>query len=132
MRLLLLALAILFVGGQGCATTAPIVNVSNMSLNAPSGTSVTLEDVSQAIRAAGKRLGWEMSEIRPGELSGTLALRKHLAVVTITHDTSTFSITYRSSVNLRYRGNTIHRNYNNWISNLAKGIQAEMTQVARR
>jgi hypothetical protein len=125
-RFLLLALAVLLVAGQGCRTTAPILNVTNAPLGAPPGGKVGLEDVSRSVWAAGKRLGWEMQEIRPGEITGTLKLRQHVAVVAITFDTTTFSINYRSSVNLRQHDNEIHRNYNNWINNLSKAIQAEM------
>ena len=126
MRYLVLVLAALLLVGQGCRTTAPILTVTNAPLGSPAGSRVSLEDVSRTIWAAGKRLGWEMQQVRPGELTGTLNLRKHLAVVAITHDTSTFSINYRNSVNLRYHDNEIHRNYNNWINNLARTIQAEM------
>ena len=125
-RFLLLALAVLLVAGQGCRTTAPILTVTKAPLGLPPGSKASLEEVSRAIWAAGKRLGWEMQQVQPGELSGTLTLRKHLALVVIIHDTSTFSINYRNSVNLRYQDNEIHRQYNNWVNNLAKGIQAEM------
>ena len=132
MRYLMLALAAILIAGQGCRTTAPILTVTNAPLGSPPGSKVSLEEVSRAIWAAGKRLGWEIQEVRPGELTGTLKLRQHLAVVAITHDTSTFSIKYQNSVNLRYQDNEIHRQYNNWVNNLSKGIQAEMAQIARR
>jgi hypothetical protein len=125
-RYLVLVLAAILIAGQGCRTTAPMLTVINAPLGSSPGSKVSLEEVSRAIWAAGKRLGWEMQQVRPGELTGTLTLRKHLAVVAITHDTSTFSIKYRSSMNLRYHDGEIHRNYNNWINNLARAIQAEM------
>jgi hypothetical protein len=127
-RYLVLVLAAILIAGQGCRTTAPILTVTNAPLGSSPGSKVSLEEVSRAIWAAGKRLGWEMQEVRSGELTGTLTLRKHLAVVAITHDTSTFSITYRNSLNLRYHDNEIHRQYNNWVNNLARGIQAEMVR----
>ena len=126
MRVLMLVVAALLLVGQGCRTTAPTLNVTNAPLGTPPGSRLTLEDVSRAIWAAGKRLGWEMQQVRPGELTGTLNVRKHQAVVAITHDTSTFSINYRGSLNLRQHDGEIHRNYNNWVNNLARSIQAEM------
>jgi hypothetical protein len=127
-----LVLAAVLLVGSGCRTTAPILNVTKAPLGPPPGSRVTLQDVSRAIWAAGKRLGWEMQEVRPGELTGTLRLRQHLAVVAITHDTSTFNITYTNSINLRQHDDQIHRNYNNWVNNLAKAIQAELAQTAPR
>ena len=128
MRILVLVVAVLLLAGQGCRTTAPMLNVTNASLGAPPGAQVSLEDVSRAIWAAGKRLGWDIQPVRPGELTGTLNLRRHQAVVAITHTTSTFSINYRNSVNLRQHDGEIHRNYNNWVNNLARAIQAEMAR----
>ena len=126
MRFILLALAVLLVAGQGCRTTAPILTVTNAPLGLAPGAKLTLEEVSRNIWTAGKRLGWEIQEVRPGELTGTLTLRTHLAVVAVTHDTTTFNINYRNSINLRYHDNEIHRNYNNWVNNLSRAIQAEM------
>jgi hypothetical protein len=126
-----LVLAAVLLVGSGCRTTAPILNVTKEPLGAPPGSQVMLEDVSRAIWAAGKHLGWEMQQVRPGELIGTLNLRRHQAVVSITHDTSTFSINYRGSINLRHHDSEIHRNYNNWINNLRKSIQAEMVRASK-
>lgn len=132
MRSLLLALAVVLVAGQGCRTTAPILTVANASLGLPPGSKASMEEVSQAIWAAGKRLGWNMQEIRPGELAGTLTIRKHLAVVSITHDTLTFTIRHRNSINLNQHDDQIHPSYNHWVTNLARAIQAEMTYVRSR
>ena len=118
MRFFAIVLVALLLVAQGCRTTAPLLNVSNAPLGTSPGSQASLEDVSRAIWAAGKKLGWEIQQVRPGELTGTLNLRKHQAVVAITHDTSTFSINYRGSLNLRQHDGEIHRNYNNWVNNL--------------
>lgn len=112
----------------GCRT-ATIENVTNAPLAPAPNTSLTMGDVSRAIWTAGKKLGWVIQDVRPGELTGTLNRRKHVAVVTITHDTSTFSINYKDSQNLRHEGQEIHRRYNYWVRRLEKQIQAE---IARR
>jgi hypothetical protein len=125
---LLVVVAVVLLVAQGCRT-APILNVTNAPLGPAPGTKPTLDEVSRVIWSAGKKLGWTMQEVRPGELTGTLHLRSHLAVVAITHDTSTFSIAYRDSRNLLHQDQSIHRNYNNWVNNLAKTIQAEMARA---
>jgi len=121
-------LLVLFVAVSGCRT-APIQNVTRAPLPAVPTTKVTVHDVSKAIATAGGRLGWVMQEVRPGELQGTLTVRKHVAVVVVTHDTSTFSIDYKDSQNLLHQGDEIHRNYNKWVQNLRQAIQAEVARI---
>lgn len=128
MRYLVLVLAAILIAGQGCRTV-PILTVTNAPLGAAPGTKPTMEEVSRVIWSAGKKLGWAIQEVRPGELTGTLTLRSHVAVVAITHDTSTFTINYRDSRNLLHQDQHIHRNYNNWVNNLAKTIQSEMARA---
>ena len=53
--------------------------------------------------------------------------RAHTAVVEIPYSSSTYSIKYRSSVNLKESGGNIHKNYNGWIQNLTRGINAQLT-----
>ena len=111
----------------GCRT-ATIHNVSSAPLTPPPGVRLTLPDVSRSIYAAGTELGWVMQEVRPGEMTGTLTLRKHVAVVAVRYDTSTFSIDYKDSQGLNRNGDQIHRNYNLWINNLVKHIQREVAR----
>ena len=129
MRRLTPFIAVLAIIAFGGCRTVAIQNVTNQPLAPPPNTQVTMEAVSRAIWAAGKKLGWAIEEHRPGELTGTLNLRKHVAVVGITHDTKTFSITYKDSRNLMHEGDQIHNNYNGWVRNLARAIQAEMARV---
>ena len=58
----------------------------------------------------------------------TLHLRTHTAVVEIKHDLKNYSIRYKSSINLRYdqANNTIHSNYNGWITNLNNAIKVQL------
>jgi hypothetical protein len=123
LRVVILAVAL--AGLIGCRTV-PIEELSKAPLGVAPGKRVTMTDVAKAIHAAGSDLGWVMQDVRPGEILGTLNLRKHVAVVTILHDTSTFSIRYKSSQNLSAEGQTIHRKYNLWVQNLARRIQQEM------
>ena len=115
----------------GCSHTQPIHNVQNAPFVLPSGKSLTMSDASKAITQAGKSLGWQMEAAAPGLLSGRLALRSHVAVIDVEHDTKSYSIKYRDSTNLEEKDGTIHKAYNEWIENLDKAIRNQAQLVAR-
>jgi len=47
--------------------------------------------------------------------------------VQIPYSETSYSIQYKSSTNLQESGGrTIHRNYNGWIQNLNRGINAQL------
>lgn len=110
----------------GC-TTAPIMNVDNTPITTVTGKQLTGEQVRAAIVRAGSSLGWQMKEDGPGKLVGTLNLRTHTAVVDIPYSPNSYSIKYRSSVNLGEANGQIHRNYNGWVQNLTQRINAQLT-----
>lgn len=109
-----------------CAGAVPIYNVQSAPIVLPPGKSVNMNQVTTAIMRAGSRLGWQMQPEGPGRLTGRLAVRQHLAVIDVEHDTKTYSIKYRDSSNLHASDGMIHKNYNGWIQNLEKGIRAEL------
>lgn len=82
--------------------------------------------VAEAIHSAGLRYGWEMVKDGPGHITGTLRLRKHVAVVSIPYDANSYRIEYEDSTLLRHKGNVIHRNYNRWVNNLSEEIKAQL------
>ncbi len=88
-----------------------------------------LEQVTEAIKQAGLSLGWRMAEKEPGRIIGTLRLRSHEAVVEVLYDTERYSITYLNSVNLKYDGQRIHKNYNSWVQNLSNAIYAQVSSI---
>lgn len=110
----------------GC-TTAPIMNVSDTAVATASGKSLSQQDVRGAILRAGAALGWQMRDEGPGMMVGTLNLRKHTAVVEIPYSARSYSVKYRSSVNLDEKDGVIHKNYNGWIQNLTRGINAQLS-----
>lgn len=122
-----LALAFLLLALASCRT-APIHNVHEAAV-ATGKTDASLEDIQKAIVRAGASLGWNMSPVRPGLMTGTLHLRKHTAVVEVRYDRKTYSILYKDSQNLDYNGSTIHSNYNGWIQNLNRAIQTQLTTL---
>lgn len=125
MRLIAVFLAAAVLVFAGCGTIQPIYNVQSAPIVGPGGKTLSMTEVQQAIMRAGTQLGWQMQPEGPGRISGRLALRTHLAVVDIEHDTKSYSIKYRDSTNLQAGDGMIHRNYNGWIQNLEKAIRVQ-------
>ncbi len=118
------SLGILVLALVGCVTN-PVYNVTD----APVMTSTrgyTARDVRSAILQAGAAKGWQMKEIRPGLIVGTLNVRDHMAQVDIEYDRKTYSILYKNSYNLKYDGANIHKNYNEWVQQLSAAINTQM------
>jgi hypothetical protein len=130
MLLVTLLAAVPFVGCR----TAPIHDVIDAKLSAQPAS--TPEDIDEAIWRAGRKLGWSIAVLRPGHLRGTLQVRRHVAIVSISHDGERFSIRFAGSENLGHEGDLIHRRYNLWVARLAEKIEAEpampMTRPAAR
>src|SRR5579884_2484331 len=97
-----------------CATGQPVHNITAASAVTASGHQPSAFAMKKAIMQAGLKLGWEMQPVKPGLIVATLHLRKHVAVVDVTYNTRTYSITYKDSTNLDYKDGKIHRNYNGW------------------
>ncbi|MCU7806763.1 MAG: hypothetical protein KZQ73_02690 [Candidatus Thiodiazotropha sp. (ex Semelilucina semeliformis)] len=125
-KLAFIAVIVLTIGLIGCRT-APVYNVTDAPVNASSKVSAT--DVKKAIMSAGAGLGWQMKEVKPGHIVGSLFLRKHSAVVDIPFTASGYSIQYKDSTELGYDGSNIHGNYNGWIQNLDRSIQARIASM---
>lgn len=106
-------------GGSG--RTAPLYNVEGREFVGGG----SLGARANQIRRAGAGLGWDMREVGPGLIRGTLNIRSHQAVVDIPYDARRFSIRYVSSQNLNYDGSVIHSNYNGWIQRLEREIVAQ-------
>ena len=123
-----LAMFAVIVAITGCASV-PIMNVNDSPVASSSSKPLSDEQVRGAIIRAGSALGWQMKEEGPGLLRGTLLLRTHSATVDIPYSATSFSIKYRSSVNLDEKNGNIHKNYNGWIQNLTKGINAQLAAL---
>jgi predicted small secreted protein len=124
--LVILALVIGVIGTAGCRTS-PIRNYNSQPV--PAG--ATMAEVGKAIQDAGNSLGWAMKEEYPGMISGELFIRDHTAVVEIPYSTTSYSIRYKSSKNLKYDAakKTIHSNYNGWVENLDNGIRTRLARL---
>ncbi|MFH0343148.1 MAG: hypothetical protein ACHBNF_13690, partial [Chromatiales bacterium] len=74
----------------GCRT-APLYNVTDSAVPpVTSGKTLTLDNVTKAIVDAGMGLGWEMQVVRPGQITGTLHLRSHTAIIDIPYTTASY------------------------------------------
>ena len=111
----------------GCRTN-PVYSVEG----APVTTSTrgyNLRDVRDAIQQAGISLGWQMRDVRPGLIIGTLTVREHMAQVEIPYNRTSYSILYQDSQNLNYDGVNSHSNYNGWIQRLNGAINAQLSRL---
>ena len=117
-RITAIALAVFLL--NACETQQLLLNVENAGLTAPGN--VSMQQVEKAIYRGAADRGWTVRRLAPGLLEAKIQARAHMAVVRITHDARTFSITYKDSRNLQHDGTRIHRNYNRWILNLRKAI----------
>ncbi|MDS4028980.1 MAG: hypothetical protein RKO66_02750 [Candidatus Contendobacter sp.] len=111
----------------GCRSN-PVYNVEG----APVSTSTSgynLRDVRNAIQQAGVSLGWQMKDVQPGLIIGTLYVRDHMAQVEIPYNRTSYSIIYRDSQNLGYDGVNIHSNYNGWVQRLSGAINAQLSRL---
>lgn len=111
---------------SGCSSV-PILNIEEAPVSTASGKTLSPQEVRAAIVRAGSSLGWQMRDEGPNKLVGTLYLRSHTAVVDIPYNSKTYSIKYRSSVNLDAKDGQIHKNYNGWIQNLTRSINAQLS-----
>lgn len=110
-----------------CMRCGPIQNVTDAPVPSASGRPLSSDEVRKAIMRAGTSLGWQMNADAPGRITGTLNVRsKHTAVVEIPYSSRSYSINYKSSVNLNEEEGQIHNNYNGWVKNLARSIDANL------
>ena len=109
-----------------CMRCEPILNISDAPVTSASGKAMTNDQVKGAIIRAGAGLGWIMKEAGPGKLTATLAVRKHTAEIEIPYSSKQYGVKYKNSTNLEAADGQIHKNYNGWIQNLNKGINAQL------
>ena len=126
LRISVITLTAALVFLAGCRA-APIYNVENAPIQISS--KHTSKDIKKAITRAGIALGWQMKAKKRGHIVGTLYLRKFVAVVNINYTAKKYSITYKSSSGLQYDGTNIHKNYNGWVQNLDRRIQAQLSAI---
>lgn len=110
---------------SGCRT-ARIMNIDHAPIPEARSGELSMGEVGNAVIKAGQSLGWEMHPRNPGHIIGTYNFRTHQAAVDILYSPDDYSIRYHSSVDLKYDGSNIHKQYNAWVEELAKAIDAEI------
>ncbi len=110
----------------GC-NSVPILNVEQAPAISASSKPLSREQVRGAIVRAGAALGWQMKDEGPNMLVATIALRTHTATVAIPYSANNYSIKYRASTGLDEKDGNIHKNYNGWVQNLTRGINAQLS-----
>jgi hypothetical protein len=113
----------------GCLRCEPILNVTDAVVAAPAGKPLSADQVKVAIVRAGSALGWQVREEAPGKLVATLVLRSHTAVVEIPYSAASYSVRYKSSIDLNEGDGQIHKNYNGWVENLDRDIRANLLSL---
>jgi hypothetical protein len=115
--------------------SVPIINYDDVSFTSRSDKTLSLDDVNKALAIAAVAKQWKLSDTRPGHATATCIVRgKHTIVVDITYTEKTLSIKYKDSTNMLYDkdedGNeTIHTNYNRWVSDFLAEINKELLEL---
>lgn len=113
----------------GC--TAPLFEITDNKIETGTEAPVTSEQVKIAILDAGKGLNMKMVAAKPGEIQGTYQGGSYTAVVAIPYTKQTYGIHYKSSTNLKYDGNKIHKKYNTFVNNLDVAIRRELSKITK-
>jgi hypothetical protein len=124
----------------------PIVDHKDVMVATSSGKPVTVEQIRDAIAAAGRRLSWDMA-FAGNDLVGTLVVNnKHTISVDIKVDPDRYSVLYRNSINMKYGisesgpgfrnfsaakagQRVIHPAYNQWVQALMTSIDSELRKL---
>lgn len=135
---------LLFAGSLGACEPLliPMYELSNQ----PVGSSLTQEEVRQAIITGAATAGWQTQDAAPGSILATYTIRVHTVVVDINYSPNSYSINYDRSDQMKVHcteeektksrikitsaevcpdGATplyIHRNYQAWIDQLDAAI----------
>ncbi|WP_308364431.1 MULTISPECIES: hypothetical protein [unclassified Microbulbifer] len=112
----------------GC-TSHSVMNINDSPVpNRLNGVPQTAETVRQGILAGCVDKGWNCREISPGLIEASIKVRNHRATTEISYNKNSYNILYKNSSMLDYneRNNTIHRNYNRWISYLDNAIHKRL------
>ncbi|RXK12564.1 hypothetical protein CP965_08265 [Halarcobacter mediterraneus] len=117
---------------SGCRTTT-VYNIDNS--NYLSDKKLTTSKVERAIIKGSMKRGWVTKKIKTGLIEAKNNVRgKHLVIVNINYNSKGYKISYKDSRNMKYDAgsNTIHKNYNKWVSNLENDINYELFQLGAK
>lgn len=124
-KIYILATSLLLVFLAGCKTTIPVPQYVDQPIAQYGNEHSTTKDVERSIIRAATSLGWKTKVNSTGEILAILDIRKHQLVILIKHDDKSLTVDYQSSINLKYDGRKIHRQYANWVTNLLRAIDVQ-------
>jgi hypothetical protein len=134
--IVMLVLACLPVPDAQARGSVAIVNHENIAIATGSARTPTVDEVAAAITRAGQTISypWTVTSSEPGHVVlSTLVRNKHTVVVDVQFTASSYSVTYRDSVNMNYKLDKdvpkIHPNYNVWVEQLIAAINAELHKL---
>lgn len=120
---LTMVLPLLLAGCGGGAGLQSSTQFSTASSNA------TLQQVGRTIITASAYQGWRPRIVGPGRITATRHHAGHLAKVSISYTTDSFTINYLDSDNMGYTGNSISSTYNDWIDDLRSEIKRRLSNL---
>lgn len=122
--LLIVALSLLVCG---CGIKKSIVKRpmdTPVIMVAPINPKISNEQIRQVIISACSRYGWAVNEATASNVEATLNHQgKETVTVDIPYSRDRVEIKYKSSTNMHFDGNKIHRSYNRWVKNLEVEIR---------
>lgn len=108
---------------------APLVDPDPVAVPAGLDAAAVAKEIKRAL--IGRT--WTVTDEKPGQIDATLNLRKHVARVAISYDTTQVKLAYVSSENLDFkekRGQRqIHKNYLSWVNNVLTDVSRNL-QIA--
>ena len=132
MRFLLLLLVVLLAFSVGCRKTA--VTPSGNSAAALLHENFTAKDMREAILKGCANKNWRAADAGADTIEASLTMRsKHTVVVSIPYTAESYSINYKSSINMKSKDKddgtlAISGHYNKWVNNLDQAIQQQIAQ----
>ena len=133
LHLLIGVLVAAFVATAFARGAVPVVNYDNVAFTTGTGKKPASADVQRAIVRAANQLQWAVTSVDDNTMVASINVRgKHTVTVDISWTAETYSIRYKSSVNMNFSEQpapVIHPSYNKWIDNLRVGIQKELSQL---
>lgn len=90
---------------------------------APINPGISTEKLKSIIIGACSKYGWMVNSATSTNVEATLNHNRETVTIDIPYSNEKVEIIYKSSNNMRYDGNKIHRSYNRWIKSLEVDIR---------
>jgi hypothetical protein len=134
-RSIAVALAIVAGAPAEARNAVPVQQFLDQRVVTQSGRTPSLEEVRQGTVKAAMAAGWALAKTAENQFEGTKVVRgKHTIVVSIWFAPDRYSVTYKSSDNMKYGVGpggiqVIHPNYNVWARQLVDAIRVQVSSL---